>query len=54
MEDDTTEIEMQGGDAVQEEHMMYGHGTMTEQELDEKFRTGRITTRRRCRFMSFT
>ena len=37
MADDTTEIEMQDGDAVQEEHMMYGHGTMTEQELDEKF-----------------
>ena len=28
---------MQDGDAAQEEHMMYGHGTMTEQELDEKF-----------------
>lgn len=37
MADDTTEIEMQDGDAVQEEHMMYGHGTMTELELNEKF-----------------
>lgn len=37
MADDTTEIEMRDGDAVHEEHMMYGHGAMTEQELDEKF-----------------
>ena len=37
MADDTTEIEIQDGDAVNEEHMMYGHGTLTEQELDEKF-----------------
>lgn len=36
-EDDTTEIEMRDGDAVEEERMMYGHGALTEQELDEKF-----------------
>lgn len=32
--DDTTMID---GDAVEEERMMYGHGAMTEQELDEKY-----------------
>ena len=36
-DDDTTDIGMSNGDAVEEEHMMYGHGTMTEQELDEKY-----------------
>ncbi|KAK5117777.1 DNA ligase (ATP) [Meristemomyces frigidus] len=33
-EDDT---EMRDEDAVEEEHMMYGHGTMTEEELNEKY-----------------
>ncbi len=36
-DDDTTDIDMRDGDAVEEERMMYGHGTMTEQELDEKY-----------------
>ena len=36
-EDDTTEIEMQDANAVEEEQMMYGHGAMTEQELNEKY-----------------
>ena len=37
MADDDTEMEMRDGDAVEEEHMMYGHGAMTEQELDDKY-----------------
>ena len=37
MADEDTEMEMRDGDAVEEEHMMYGHGVMTEQELDEKY-----------------
>ncbi|KAK3059101.1 DNA ligase (ATP) [Extremus antarcticus] len=41
-DDDTTEIEladveMQDKDAMEEEHMMYGHGGMTEEELNEKY-----------------
>lgn len=35
MADDDTE--MRDGEAVEEEHMMYGHGTMTEEELNEKY-----------------
>lgn len=31
------DVEMQDEEAAKEEHMMYGHGTMTEQELDEKY-----------------
>lgn len=31
------DVEMQDDEAAKEEHMMYGHGTMTEQELDEKY-----------------
>ena len=37
MADDDTEMEMRDGDAIEEEHMMYGHGAMTEQELDDKY-----------------
>ena len=37
MANDTTEIEMQDGDAAEEERMMYGHGLMTEDELNEKY-----------------
>ena len=33
-EDDT---EMRDGEALEEEHLMYGQGAMTEQELDEKY-----------------
>ncbi|KAK4546340.1 DNA ligase (ATP) [Oleoguttula mirabilis] len=33
-EDDT---EMRDGEAADEEHMMYGHGAMTEEELNEKY-----------------
>src|ERR1700761_3094513 len=36
-EDDPTDVDMRDGDAVEEEQMMYGHGAMTEQELDEKY-----------------
>lgn len=36
-DDETTEIDMRDGNAVEEEQMMYGHGAMTEQELDEKY-----------------
>lgn len=35
MQDDSTFIQDDG--AAEEEHMMYGHGAMTEQELDEKY-----------------
>jgi hypothetical protein len=28
--------EMQDADAVEEEQMMYGHGTLTEEELNKK------------------
>ena len=38
-DDDDTEMDLRDGDAVEEEHMMYGHGAMTEQELDEKYPT---------------
>lgn len=37
-DDEPTEVEMQDGDAVEEEHMMYGHGNMTEEELNSKVR----------------
>ena len=37
MAESDTEMDMRDGDAIDEEHMMYGHGAMTEQELDEKF-----------------
>lgn len=37
MANSDTEMDVQDGDAVKEEHMMYGHGAMTEEELDEKF-----------------
>ena len=37
MADEDTEMDMRDGDAVEEEHMMYGHGAMTEQELNEKY-----------------
>ncbi|KAK3703385.1 DNA ligase (ATP) [Vermiconidia calcicola] len=36
-DDEPTEVEMQDGDAVEEEHMMYGHGNMTEEELNSKY-----------------
>jgi DNA ligase-4 len=32
------EIEMPDADAVEEEKMMYGHGALTEEELDEKYK----------------
>ncbi|KAK0945334.1 DNA ligase (ATP) [Friedmanniomyces endolithicus] len=36
-EHEEDDVEMRDDDAVNEEHMMYGHGTLTEQELDEKY-----------------
>ena len=36
-EDEDGDVPMQDDIAVAEEHMMYGHGAMTEQELDEKY-----------------
>lgn len=36
-EDDSTDIQMPDADAAEEEHKMYGHGSMTEQELDVKY-----------------
>ena len=37
MANSDTEMDVRDGEAVEEEHMMYGHGTMTEEELDEKY-----------------
>jgi hypothetical protein len=31
------DVEMQDGDAVQEEEMQYGHGALTEEEMNEKY-----------------
>nr|POF13694.1 dna ligase 4 [Quercus suber] len=31
------DVEMRDADAVEEDHMMYGHGAMTEHELDQKY-----------------
>ena len=33
-----TDLEMRDADAVEEEQMQYGHGLMTEDELNEKYR----------------
>lgn len=37
MAGEDSDVDMRDGDAIEEEHMMYGHGTMTEHELDEKY-----------------
>lgn len=31
-----SDIEMPDAEAIEEEHRQYGHGALTEQELDEK------------------